>query len=266
MYEASSAAANSACMSRQVGAAIVSKNGELIAVGWNDVPRFGGGLYKEDDQFTIDSEKRGFIDKDNRCFKWGGRVCHNEMKRTGIIDKIANRIADSGLLNNGKTFKDVRDILVGTEVDSLTEFSRAIHAEMEAILSVAREGRHSLAGATLYASTYPCHNCARHIVAAGISEVVYIEPYDKSLAIELHPDSVTEREGDPSRVAFRQYDGVAPRNYLRLFRPTEDRKQFGRVVIRPPREATPVFQIALDSPVDFEAKVIADLSDKEQTA
>lgn len=42
MYKAESAAARSACMSRQVGASIVSSAGELIAVGWNDVPKFGG--------------------------------------------------------------------------------------------------------------------------------------------------------------------------------------------------------------------------------
>lgn len=43
MYTAYSAAAQSACLSRQVGASIVSLSGELIGVGWNDVPRFGGG-------------------------------------------------------------------------------------------------------------------------------------------------------------------------------------------------------------------------------
>lgn len=44
MYDAAAAGAASACMSRQVGAAIVSKDGELIAVGRNDAPKFGGGL------------------------------------------------------------------------------------------------------------------------------------------------------------------------------------------------------------------------------
>jgi deoxycytidylate deaminase len=68
MYKASSAAANSACMSRQVGAAIVSEGGELIAVGWNDVPRFGGGLYCEDDQSILDADKNAIVDKDHRCF------------------------------------------------------------------------------------------------------------------------------------------------------------------------------------------------------
>ncbi len=38
MYEAGAASANSACMSRQVGASMLSSRGELISVGWNDVP------------------------------------------------------------------------------------------------------------------------------------------------------------------------------------------------------------------------------------
>jgi len=49
MYEAAAVAGKSACMSRQVGAAIVDKDGEILGVGWNDVPKFGGGLYSEDD-------------------------------------------------------------------------------------------------------------------------------------------------------------------------------------------------------------------------
>ncbi|MDN3612645.1 hypothetical protein QWZ16_23945 [Vibrio ostreicida] len=26
---------------------------------------------------------------------------------------------------------------------------------------------------------FPCHNCAKHIVASGIKRVVYVEPYPK---------------------------------------------------------------------------------------
>ena len=112
--------------------------------------------------------------------KWGSRICHNEVRRTKIGDGIAQRIKDSGLLKPTVKLEEVRKILDGTEVDDLTEFSRAIHAEMEAILTVAREGRHSLVGATMFTTTYPCHNCARHIVAAGISKLIYIEPYHVS--------------------------------------------------------------------------------------
>ncbi len=263
MYEACSASANSACMSRQVGAAIVSAEGELIAVGWNDVPRFGGGLYGEDQQSVWDSERGALLDKDFRCFKWKGCICHNETRRVDIVDKIAKRIYGSAVLKKGAIYNDVRSLLVGTEIDSLIEFSRSIHAEMEAILSVAREGRHSISGATLYTTTYPCHNCARHIVASGITTVVYIEPYDKSLATALHSDSITEDPNDKTRVVFRQYDGVAPRSFLRLFRPAADRKKDGEVMKRSQKHALPVFQVPLDSPTDYELKVIADLSHRE---
>lgn len=266
MYEASAAAANSACLSRQVGSAIVSARGELISIGWNDVPRFGGGLYTEDDQNTLDPEKKQVVDRDNRCFRWGGSICHNENRRNTILDDIVGRVATSGVLKDEFGAAKVREILNGTAIESLTEFSRSIHAEMEAILAVAREGRQSLDESTLYVTTYPCHNCARHIVASGIREVVYIEPYLKSLAVELHWDAVTEDPEDKSCVLFRQYDGVAPRNYLRLFRPSAERKKAGRLFRRPATEGVPILSVPLDAQTDYELKVIADLASKEQTA
>jgi deoxycytidylate deaminase len=264
MYKASSSAANSACMSRQVGAAIVSREGELIAVGWNDVPKFGGGLYNEDDQSVYDDLARGMVDKDRRCFKWSGCVCHNETRLRGIIHSVSERIAASGLLRRGAAATDVVEALYGSEIDSLIEFSRSIHAEMEAILSVAREGKNSLVGATLYTNTYPCHNCARHIVASGITKVIYIEPYLKSLALALHHDAITEDPDDRSRVVFQQYDGVAPASYLRLFRPAADRKKDGVLLRKHLKEAVPIFRIPLDSQTAYEDKVIAELSVKEQ--
>jgi deoxycytidylate deaminase len=261
MYDADAAGSASACMSRQVGASIVSASGELIAVGWNDVPKFGGGLYTEDDQAVWDGQS--IQDGDHHCFKWGGGICHNEISRKSIMEGIVKRITSSPLLKRGTTAEDVREALKGTDVDDLIEYSRSIHAEMEAILSVAREGRHSLVGATLYSTVYPCHNCARHIVAAGIKMVVYIHPYSKSKAVKLHHDAITEDPSAIGKVVFRQYDGVAPHNYLRSFRAARDRKEGGMFINRPSTSATPIFKIPLDAQLEYESKVIADLADKE---
>ena len=263
MYEASAASAGSACMSRQVGAAIVSEKGELISVGWNDVPRFGGGLYTEEHGSEFDGP-RGVLDRDHRCFKWKGCVCQNDRYKDELIGSVVKKIASSSIVKKGVKISEIEEVLIGTGIESLIEFSRAIHAEMEAILSVAREARHSLIDATLYTTTYPCHNCARHIVAAGIKLVVYIQPYEKSLATALHSDSISEDPDDTKRVVFRQYDGVAPRNYLRLFHMSAARKKDGKLVSASPKFAVPVFRVPLDSPTDYEAKVIADLTDKEQ--
>ena len=71
----------------------------------------------------------------------------------------------------------------------LTEFGRPVHAEMSAITDAARRGV-TVASATLYTTTYPCHGCARHILSAGIARVVYVEPYAKSLTHNLHEDAL----------------------------------------------------------------------------
>ncbi len=137
---------------------------------------------------------------------------------------------------------------------------------MEAILSVAREGRHSILGSTLYTTTYPCHNCARHIVASGIIKVVYVQPYAKSLATDLHSDAVTELLDEPRKVIFRQYEGVAPRNFLKFFQPKAERKQAGRLFRPSPKTAAPTLRVPLDGPAVYEDKIIADLSNKEDDA
>lgn len=263
MYKASASAANSACMSRQVGAAIVSRSGELIAIGYNDVPKYKGGLYLEDDR-TFHGDQ-GIIDKDKRCYNWETKTCHNEVRKKKILGDVVQNISNAdGLIEKGKTAVDVAAAVSGTGLDDLIEFSRSIHAEMEAILSVAREGKHSLVGSILYTTTYPCHNCARHIVASGISEVVYIEPYSKSLAMVLHKDSITERwEERDQKVLFRQFDGVAPDNYLMLFKSRVERKRDGRLNLPRPHEAIPIFRIPLDAQSQYEDQVIADLAQKE---
>ena len=200
MYAAASAGAKSACLSRQVGAAIYSKDNELIGVGWNDVPRAGGGLYAED---------LGMADL--RCFRWGEKVCHNDKHKGLLYEDVFKALEAEGLLSSDAKAKKVRQVLSKTDIRNLIEFSRAVHAEMEAIISVARSNKNGLVGATMYSTTFPCHSCARHIVASGIAKVVYIEPYPKSLALGLHTDAITDKEtGDKEKVVFLQYEGTAP--------------------------------------------------------
>lgn len=52
----------------------------------------------------------------------------------------------------------------------------AVHAEANAILYAAKYGV-ATDGAELYTTHQPCENCARMIVNAGISKVVFQEPY-----------------------------------------------------------------------------------------
>lgn len=55
--------------------------------------------------------------------------------------------------------------------DSNWKYFMLEHAERNAIFS-ARDHNHSLVGATMYVTLFPCSDCARAIVSAGISRIV----------------------------------------------------------------------------------------------
>jgi deoxycytidylate deaminase len=202
MFLAYGASLRSGQLARQVGAVVMSAEGEVIAAGANDVPCFGGGQYFAEDP----------IRKDRRDHKVGYDANDREIQR--IIGEIVERVK--------KAAKEVdeaklRDMLQTSPIGDLTEYGRPVHAEMEALLVCARTGV-SAKGGTLYTTTFPCHNCAKHIVAAGIVKVVYVEPYPKSKALDLHPDSIALDDLNATdRVRFVPFVGVAARRYFDLF-------------------------------------------------
>ena len=74
--------------------------------------------------------------------------------------------------------------------------------------------------ATLYCTTYPCHMCAKLILAVGIKRVVYIDPYPKSKAIELFGECIKDtldKCDESNCLVFDAFMGIAPRRYLYVF-------------------------------------------------
>lgn len=53
---------------------------------------------------------------------------------------------------------------------------RTVHAEVNAVAQAAKAGVR-LEGATLYCNTFPCWNCFKVVVSAGIAEIVYDDEY-----------------------------------------------------------------------------------------
>ena len=143
----------------------------------------------------------------------------NQIKKDDIIVSIMEKMKEKGtredLLEKGT------QLLKDTALINLTEFGRATHAEMSAILSCARNGI-SPKGSTLYCTTFPCHNCAKHIIEVGIEKVLFVEPYPKSQAYDLHNDSILlpspiQTSSKNKYVTFNHFIGVAARRYLDLF-------------------------------------------------
>ncbi|MGF1868393.1 anti-phage dCTP deaminase [Photobacterium indicum] len=204
MFMAFSSSLRSADLSRQVGA-VMTKNKNIISTGANDIPQFGGGLYWPE----YDSDGVKIIDKDNgRDWKRGYDSNAHEKKT------IINDIVDT--LPNDEMKEPLRKLLNLSGIKDITEYGRVVHAEMEAILACARSDI-STKNAELYCTTFPCHNCAKHIVASGIKRVVYVEPYPKSKALNFHSDSITLELDDDEGVKFEPFVGVGPRSFYDLF-------------------------------------------------
>lgn len=271
MFTAYSASLKSACLSRQVGAAIMNSEGDILSTGCNDVPASGGGLYTAE-----------FVDKDHRCI-FSGEKCFNDhhkgklqLQFHTILDKEFTTTFDpagelSKVLDEGAVSQDIKNkisailrgktnfiaerLLRESKAKDLIEYSRAIHAEMDALIQLARTEGQTTINTTLYTTTYPCHNCARHIVAAGISKVIYIEPYEKSLALELHSDSISDT-GEPDKVYFEPFEGVSPQRYTKFFLAFDRKdKKTGKAIITRPAESHHIDPQYLDSYVEYEMRV-----------
>ena len=117
---------------------------------------------------------------------------------------------------------------------------------MNALFNAAVQGI-SPKGGTLYTTTFPCHNCARHLVTAGIKRVYYIEPFVKSLASELHYDSLTTDavEQTDTRMLVVPFTGVGPRMYEEYFVKKTDLKNDRTGEYKPPSGDTPSLAVRL---------------------
>ncbi len=252
MFLAQGSALRSGCLSRQVGAAILDEHNEIIATGRNDVPKFGGGLYCEND-----------LTNDNRCIHRYNSGCKNTEYKNAIKDEIISTISD--YIKTGLNIEEIADNLFKIDkIKNLTEFSRSIHAEMDAITTAARTGNKSLKNAKLFCTTYPCHNCARHIVASGISTVYYIEPYEKSLALKLHDDSIefdAAYSYNGKKLKIIPFEGVSPKKYIDLF-VAEDRKKKQKEPIDR-TEVSPAIANLKESVELYEKVVIDNMVDRE---
>ncbi len=233
MFMAFSASLCSADLSRQVGA-VIAKNDEIYATGANDVPKFNGGLYMA----KYDPKEKSIVD-DPKGRDYIKGYDSNKKEKNNIIADILDtlHIYDEDRIEALSSLRD-------SKIHSITEYGRAVHAEMEALLSCGRKNL-SAVGGTLYCTTFPCHNCAKHIIAAGIKKVVYVEPYEKSKAIENHADAISR--GFPEldeTVNFVPFVGVGPRRFFDLFStklgsgyPIERKKKDGTVVDWTPQKA-----------------------------
>ncbi|PIX58850.1 MAG: hypothetical protein COZ46_01370 [Verrucomicrobia bacterium CG_4_10_14_3_um_filter_43_23] len=207
MKLAFSASLMSADTGRQVGAVIVNPKGKIVSVGYNEVPKRGGGVYTENSS------------DDHRDFKKAELFHKKKIKelKEEFIKKIGKNIKQQ--------IKEVLESFKDTQTSNLIEFFRSTHAEKMALAMAAYSGS-AVQGATIYVTDFPCHLCTQMIIVSGVSRVVYFDPYDKSLADEMYPDEITinpfpARDDhcnyNSKKIVFESYAGVAPQFYEKYF-------------------------------------------------
>lgn len=194
----------------------------------------------------------------------GQGLCSNDEEKNKISQVLVNELIDKGLIEPDKSV-EATSVILGSKIKTLIEFSRSVHAEMHAIITGSKLAGEKMNGGKLYCTTYPCHSCARHIVASGITEVYFIEPYRKSLATKLHGDSITESEVENSKVKLLPFDGVAPTRYLELFRmgPDSRKNSSGKKMKRDPKTAQPIYEVPLEAVPALEGIVTNSLKAKK---
>jgi len=205
MFCAQAAAYRSLDLDRQVGAVIVNRENELVASGFNDVSKVGGGHFAQHDHPLHPHPEQD----DQRDFKKAYDFNHVH------LDQIARKIADKLHL----TSKD--ESLLRDEISGITEFKRSTHAEMSALLDAARRGI-AVRDCTMYVNHYPCHNCTKHIIAAGIKRVVFLHPYAKSKAREMYKSMLRhgvllDEKAMKDVVVFEPFLGVSPNRFMLTF-------------------------------------------------
>lgn len=224
---AAQAAYRSADLSRQVGAAIFDNRRKVVSLGCNEVPAAGGGTYWPSAKNDRRDHKIGY---DANTLRKRGLVLNvvSLLKKSGSLSPDLEAMDDVKLQEH--LLADGTGILTDAEILDILEYGRALHAEMNAITDAARSNG-STQGTTLFVTTFPCHNCAKHIVGAGISSVYFLEPYPKSQVSKLYPDSI---EIDPANasnkmVIFKQFCGVTKRRF-HLFAKGKLKASDGKVV------------------------------------
>lgn len=171
MATAYSNSLRSSCLKRKVGAVIVDSKGNVFSSGYNEVP---------------------FLEKP--CLNLYGS-CYRTVSKQGIEGLF--RPESQELKNNVM------------EKVKLLEKCRALHAEENAILNVARFGSATvLENATLYTTTYPCNLCANKIAQVGIKRVVYYEPY---------PVEEAKKTLEKAGIKQEMFEGITFNSYFRVF-------------------------------------------------
>ncbi len=168
MQFAYNAKLNSGCLSRQVGAVITASDYSVKSVGWNSSPEGQVPCLLRNMKSLIEKSEKNFSDYelyDPEFFRYIKELYKDQL--LGKEDKLQGRLF-------AYCFKDVQNAI---ESEKNQVHTRAMHAEENAFLQIAKNGGIGIKEGYLFTTASPCELCAKKAYQLGIKKIYYIDPY-----------------------------------------------------------------------------------------
>ena len=200
MNIAFSAAHSTRCLKRQVGAVIATERGEPISVGYNENP----------------DKILPCVDEFGECFR--DRIRNEHFFQLSESKTVCPKCGKKIEQTIGPPWR-CGSCKVNLEryffPDRAMKWCTALHAEERAIINA--HGR-VLDGSIIYTTAFPCFLCAEKILQAGISRIVFADPYPDILSAEL-----LEHANPP--VEVERFEGVRSGSFDRIFGRVREMKE-----------------------------------------
>ena len=195
---------SSGCISRQVGAVVTDENYSIKSVGWNNTPQGQTPCLLRNAEDLL----RGNNPSDYSDYEKNDNVF-----RKAISDKYIGLIQEGAKTRNIPfCFKSVQNEIEGEKNQVHT---RALHAEENAFLQIAKNGGQKLSGGILLTTASPCELCAKKAYQLGITKVIYIDPYpgiatDHILSVGAKRPNLELFRGAVGRAFHQLYQPLMP--------------------------------------------------------
>lgn len=193
---------NSGCLSRQVGAVITDENFSVKAIGWNEVP---------EGQIPCNLRTIEELIKNKDYFMFSQYEVEDEKFNSKILETY-NKTKDKKLL--GRCYQYCfKTIYNEINNDKNQVHTRALHAEENAFLQLAKYGGEGIKGGNLFTTASPCELCSKKAFQLGIKNIYYIDPYPGISS--RHILSFKNKNGDEPKLHL--FIGAVGEAYISLY-------------------------------------------------
>lgn len=213
MQIAYTAKLNSGCLSRQVGAVVTNDSFSVQSVGWNTVAqgqtpcslRCLNDLCNSEDKSAYSE-----FERTNQKFKDATKDLQVEYKPTIEKELLLG-------LPLAYCFKDIHTTITDKQKYNQVH-TRALHAEENAFLQLAKYGTQGIQGGKLFTTSSCCELCGKKAYQLGIREIFYIDSYPGITQKHI----IECGSNQPSMILFHGAIGRAYSNLYNPFIPLKD--------------------------------------------